>query len=156
MFPQHKFETEIYKTLEYGDETYLANAVGKSVGYYSQMLNPEDPRESTWFKAARDFYNLILKNPDKGCETLQKFISLVKTAVPGDRSLCVDLTRRKALRERMEADLAEMSGAPASEQIEELEEAIAAAQEHLSALRAQDLPDVRKQMRVVINERKTS
>ena len=153
MFSQHKFESDIYKTLEYGDETYLASMSGKSVGYYSQMLNPDDPRESTLFRSARDLYHLILKDPVKGCETLQKFVSFVKTAVPSNVKFCVEVTRRKALKERMESDLAEMGDAPMEDRIHELEEAIVAAQEYLAALRAQGEPAIRKEMREKVNGR---
>lgn len=153
MFSQHKFESDLYKTLLYGAETYLASMSGKSVGYYSQMLNPEDARESTWFRGARDLYHLILKDPAKGCETLQKFVSFVKTAVPGNVKFCVDVTRRKALKERMESDLAEMSDAPHDDKVRELEQAIVAMQEHLAALRAQAVPIIRHQMRDSINGR---
>lgn len=54
---QFNIEFEIHQCLKFGVETELAKAAGKSVAYYSSMLNPSDERESTFYKAAQDFAN---------------------------------------------------------------------------------------------------
>ena len=132
---QHEFETAIYRILEYGDISDLAHAVGKSAGYYSQMFNPEDPRESVWYRAALDFHNLIAIDPERGKAALDLFNYFAKRSLPGNGSLCVDRTRERAWKESTEAALAEASGKSLDECIRETEEEIAAKLEHLEALR---------------------
>ncbi len=134
----------MYRVLEYGDETYLANEVGKSAGYYSQMTNPEDSRESIWFRAARDLFNLVRRNPQRGCDALQTFNTFVKRAIPGNSSLCVDSERRRTHKEWSEFNLAEIEDTPINEQITELEQHIEQAERLLEAKRAEAKREITK------------
>lgn len=134
---QHEFESAIYKILNYGDESKLARAVGKSAAYYSSMLNPEDPRESNWFKAARDFCNLIALDPERGLSVLDVFTYYVERAKPKDFTLCVDKTREAAFRESSEFQLASVT--KSTDEIKrELIDSIHASERHLEAIEADE------------------
>lgn len=141
---QHEFESEIYKTLWYGAESYLAERNGKGASYYSQMLNPDDPRESLFFRAARDFDFLIQKNPEAGCKALRIFNTAAKASLPGDSSLCVESERRKAYKERNDFHLAEAEAKPLDDRIRELEESIEQDNSLLDALRAEAKREIQK------------
>ncbi len=109
-FSQHEFEAAIYRTLKYGDETLLAEAAGKSPGYNSQKKNPGDPRESLWYRAARDFYNLIADDGTSGCKALEVFNSFAKSALPRDSKLCVDTEISKHLSETADVTIGRLKG----------------------------------------------
>jgi hypothetical protein len=81
MLLQYDIEFALHRLLENGDESKLAQlAGGKAPSYYSQMLNPNDPRESIWFRAARDFQSLIQIDAERGCQALQVFNEFVRRA----------------------------------------------------------------------------
>jgi hypothetical protein len=144
MSSQHKFESDIYRTLCYGDETYLAEKNGVGASYYSQMLNPEDPRKSHFFRAATDLYLLIQKDSDAGLKTLQVFCSHAKRSLPGDDRLCLNTERRKAMKEDADFHIAEAEGKPLTDRITELEQSIEQHQRLLEALRAQAKKEITK------------
>lgn len=136
MTDQHEFEASMYKILAYGDETYLAKCAGKSPSYYSQMTNPEDPRESIWYRAARDFHNLMELDPDRGKAALELFTIYAKRGLPG-QSIDVQNARESVFKEHAEFCISEANNAPIPERIRELEESIAAQRDLLAGLRAE-------------------
>lgn len=77
MISQYDFESAMARAIEYGDHTKLAQAVGKSPSYYSQMLNPDDPRESLFYRAARDMVELFEIDTERGRKALAVFTSFV-------------------------------------------------------------------------------
>lgn len=133
---QHEFEAAVYKILEYGDETKLARMAGKAPGYYSQMLNPEDPRESLFYRAARDLYNLVELDEERGLKLLDLFCHFVNRARIEKKDVSPDETRARVYRENMEATLADASDVDIDTKIQEWEQLYAAIPAHIGALRA--------------------
>lgn len=73
----------MYAILEWGDETQIANGVGKSSSMMAKYLSPEDCHESPLFKAAAILAAWIDGNHQSGNEALRRFIGFVSRAIPG-------------------------------------------------------------------------
>src|SRR5437870_281265 len=81
-FSQYEFERAIYSTLSFGDETAIAELVGKSTSIIAQMYSPDCERESNLYKSARELAAFIQIDPDRGCQALQVFNEFVRRALP--------------------------------------------------------------------------
>lgn len=136
-FSEAEFGQAMYSNLVFGDETKIAEKIGKSVSIIAQMYSPDAERESNLYKAANELAALIEINETRGCNALQIFNGFVKRAIAGDSGLCVDSVRRKSRKELMEADLAELEGKPLLAQVSELEDAIMGLQDLVLAKKGQ-------------------
>lgn len=136
-FSQYEFEREVYRALENGDMTYLADANGSSPAYYSQMMNPEDDRRSILFRAAQDIALLMERDAERGCTVLATFNHFAKRGLAGSGKVCLEAARKDAYRESTEFQLAEAENKPLTDKIKELEDSINAKTELLDGYRAE-------------------
>ena len=79
MINRYEFERGVYRIIENGDLTAIANAGGHSLSYVSQQFSPECERESDLFKAARALKALIEHDADRGRKALAYFNHAVGT-----------------------------------------------------------------------------
>ena len=125
MLSQHEFEFAIYQCLAYGDETRIAAASGKSVSYYSQQLNPDDPRESIFFRAAADFVNWASVNKAAARKAFNVFCAVVTPSLAErGECLCLEVEHAKGVKEDADVAIAVMLDKPLYEQLSEVNEAI--------------------------------
>jgi hypothetical protein len=123
MLLQYDIEFALHQLLENGDESKLAQlAGGKAPSYYSQMLNPNDPQESIWFRAARDFQSLIQIDAERGCKALQIFNEFVRRALPTE-SLCANYETGQLTKETADVAAAALNGASVDIRLKEAREA---------------------------------
>jgi len=129
---QHAFEFAIYGCLNYGDEARIAEAAGKGPSYYSQLFNPEDPRESIFYRAAEDFVNWINKvDRTGGKKALAVFNGYVEAATFEVEGGC---SVSELHRESNEAVQAAIDDKPVAEQQKELIESIGTQARRLRSL----------------------
>lgn len=81
-FSQYETESKLNDILKFGDETDVAEKLGRSSSIISQMCNPHDERASDFFKAAQFIAALCEVAPERGRKALQLFNSLVERHLP--------------------------------------------------------------------------
>lgn len=133
-FTQFEVETELFRSLRYGGQEAIAEKVRKSAGMISQYMNPNDERESPFYKSAAMFAAWIEDDADAGLEALTTFNILVKRALRGNEQLDVATERRASHTERTDFVLAESEGKPLNICIHELHESMAADERLMSAM----------------------
>jgi transcriptional regulator with XRE-family HTH domain len=122
MFNQFEIEDSFYRNLERGDEREIAERLGCSQSYISQLYNPHDPRESTLFRAIKEIAALIEVDTTRGLRELDLFNAYVKRAVPADYEASVREERRRLMKEVSEWELSEMDDSDDLERLSELED----------------------------------
>lgn len=136
---QHEFEFALYQCLNYGDEGKIAREAGKGATYYSEMFNPDNPRESIFFRAAQDFTNWICKvNPEGGRKAFETFCGFIEQEIAecnGDASLAA------VHKESSEGIQAGLDDKPVDKQIKEAREALSAWASRLRSLERQKAVD---------------
>lgn len=131
-FNQNKFEFEIHSCLRFGVESELAKASGKSVAYYSSMLNPNDERESTFYKAAQDFANWSEIDAEGFARAWAVFKSYVEPLVNAN-GLSLNDELAKSIKEDADVTTAVLTNAPALTIVKECGESIAQKQRVINA-----------------------
>jgi hypothetical protein len=116
---QHEFEFEIYKCLKYGDESKIASAAGKGSSYYSQCFNPDDERESIFYRAARDFGHWAAINEEGARKAFAVFCSYVSRSMHEENELCHDTEICNTLKEVDDIATIRIKGGSLYEQLNE-------------------------------------
>ncbi len=129
LFTQHETESRLNKCLDYGDETEIAKRIGKGSSLVSQMFNPDDERESNFYKALKEIAAEIDFNPDNGCKMLRLFNELASRHLPDDKKRCPKAATSKLLGEWTQFIDAAINDKPVETQIDELSDVIAQAVE---------------------------
>ena len=124
MTNRHQLDFEIYQCLDYGDETRLAKARGKSPSYYAQMLSPDDERESNFVKAADDFGEWYDFNPSGAKKALAIFLTYVEARFDEGQPLDIATEVIEAVKETSEVAAALMQKESYYTQLRETVEAI--------------------------------
>lgn len=127
LFTQYEFELKMSRCLKHGDETDIAEIVGKTPGLFSQMFNPNDERESNLFKAARELAALLQINQERGRCALRVFNGFVSLHVEDDAPCDTKVEMKRFNGELAEYLDAVCGGESLDKQIDELDDVIAQA-----------------------------
>lgn len=131
--------------------TAIANEVGKSVSYISQLYDPNNDRKSHLVRAIHELRAWRRKNPKSGAEALELLIHFVEKDLE-PLPLCV-VTETKKLKQQVdEWECVEMESAPSQTRIEEIRDIRLQAERTLNA-HAQYLRSVARQAIEVKNGR---
>ncbi len=76
---QYQIESLLYGSLNYGDETKLAKALGVSPSEISQQVNPNEARKSDYFRFRRFLKALFPINPTAARRILSDLNSVVES-----------------------------------------------------------------------------
>lgn len=124
MIKQHALEYAIYKCLTYGDEKPIAELAGKGASYYSQMFNPDDPRESLFYRSARDFVNWSKVNRCDAERAFAVFCAAVSDGMHETQDdLCHETETVKTLKETHDIVASKINGESLYQQLRQATEA---------------------------------
>lgn len=123
-FSQYEFERAVHAELAFGDETLIAEKLGRSVTLVSQMCNPHDERESDLFKAAKFICAELAVNQCRGVELLQIFNLMCERHVTIEAQNCPNAAASSFMHEFSEAMQARLTDKPAHEQLKEIDDVI--------------------------------
>lgn len=152
MINQFDIEETFYKNLERGDESKIAENLGYSPSYISQLYNPHDPRESTLYRAILELAALIELDPGRGLRALSIFNTFVRRSVPADYVENIRSERERLMKEIVEWELTEMEGLEDKDRLKQLEDVHRQSGTLAEALRKKIYP-IREQMAAAVNGR---
>lgn len=120
MLNQHKFEFDIYHCLTFGDEKKIANKAGKGQSYYAQMFSPDDPRESLFYRAARDFINWSEVNHEDAAKAFAVFCAAVSAGMKRESTgLCHQTEACNTLKEAHDVAAVSIHGGTLGDKLRE-------------------------------------
>ena len=123
-FTQYQVEGKINEILAFGDETRIAEKLGRSVTLISQQYNPHDERESDFYKAIKFICATLEVDQCRGLELLQLFNLMCERHVTEESKRCPKKEASKFISEFSEAMRAEVEGKPNTEKIKEIDDCI--------------------------------
>jgi hypothetical protein len=114
-----EFDKAFFCLFESGDYTAIANSMGHTPEYASQMYSPTGDRQSNLYRAFRDLRALRERNVERGDKALALFVEFVTRGLdPADMSVQEESLKLK--REVDEWETSSMQGAPEAEIVREL------------------------------------
>jgi hypothetical protein len=114
-----EFDKAFFCLFEDGDYTAIANAMGHSPEYVSQLYSPTGDRKSNLYRAFRDLRALRERCAERGDKALALFVEFVTRGLD-EGSLSVIEESLKLKREVDEWETSSMQQAPESQIVKEL------------------------------------
>lgn len=114
-----EFDKAFFCLFEDGDYTAIANAMGHSPEYASQMYSPTGDRKSNLYRAFRDLRALRVRSVERGDRALAMFVEFVTRGIEPE-CLSVAEESLKLKREVDEWETSAMQGAPEPQIVQEL------------------------------------
>jgi hypothetical protein len=133
-----EFDKAFFCLFEDGDYTAIANSMGHTPEYASQMYSPTGDRKSNLYRAFRDLRALRERSVERGDKALAMFVEFVTRGLdPADVS--VREASLKLKREVDEWETSSMQGAPEAEIVQELRDISMQADRTLEAYRSKTI-----------------
>jgi hypothetical protein len=123
-FSQYEVEGKINDILAFGDETRIAEKLGRSTTLVSQQCNPHDERESDFYKAIKFVCAELEVDQCRGLELLQLFNLMCERHVTEDSKRCAVKEASVFISEFSEAMQAQVENKADSEKIKEIDDVI--------------------------------
>lgn len=144
-----EIERAFHRLIENGDLTAIANDMGHSVEYASQLYSPDCERKSNLYRAIRELRAWRAENMERGVKALAVFNELVERDLMPE-PLCEKTESLKLKTEVDEWETKSMSDVPTEQIIQEVrdikmqaERTLEAHQQKLRAIAAKAISDKR-------------